>query len=313
MTTNSFSCTRRPVPAGGTPKPASAISYASRARWLALVVAVPLVSSCFTLTADPRALVLQPDGDIRALTLPCPSNAADSRGPRGPDGLDPRTIRVATWNIHKESDAGWQADLATLGRDSDIVLLQETTLQPALRDTLQVAQLRWVMASSFAYGGYDNGVLTAARVEPVASCTQRVAEPLLRLPKSAVISWFALAGSSRTLAVVNVHAINFTLSIDPYRAQLGAVGDALAAHEGPIVLAGDFNTWSDARRSAVHELAARLGLAEVKLADDTRTLFLEQPFDHILVRGLRALASKVIVVTSSDHNPVTATLQWTDR
>lgn len=313
MTTNPFSLIHRRPRTGGPPKATSAISYGSVVRWLALAAAVPLVCSCITLTVEPRALVLQQDGGIRAVTLPCPPAAADPRAAPRPQSLDPQSIRLATWNIHKESDAGWQGDLAALGRGSDIVLLQETTLQPALRDMLQAAQFRWVMASSFIYGEYDIGVLTAARVEPVASCTQRVVEPLLRLPKSAVISWFALAGSSRTLAVVNVHAINFSLSIDVYRAQMAALGDALAAHDGPIIFAGDLNTWSAARRRAVDDVAVGLGLTEVKLGDDKRTLFFGQQLDHILVRGLNVVASKAIVVTSSDHNPVTATLQWAER
>ena len=64
---------------------------------------------------------------------------------------------------------------------------------------------------------------------------------------------------------------------------------------------------------AVDDVAMSLGLTEVTLADDARSLFFGQQLDHILIRGLRVLASKAIVVTSSDHNPVTATLQWTDR
>jgi endonuclease/exonuclease/phosphatase (EEP) superfamily protein YafD len=313
MTTGpfSFACVRART--GGAPKAASANSYGDIARWLAVAAATPLVCACITLTVEPRALVLQPDGAIRALTLRCPSDGVHARAADRSPSLDPQSIRLATWNIHKEQDPGWQDDLAALGRQSDIVLLQETTLQPPMREALRAAELHWVMASSFAYGNYDIGVLTAARVEPVESCTQRIVEPLLRLPKSAVISWFALAGTSRTLAVVNVHAINFSLSIGAYREQMAALGDVLAAHDGPIIFAGDLNTWSDARKEIVDDLAVRLGLTEVTLADDKRALFFGQQLDHILVRGLRVLASKAIVVTSSDHNPVTATLRWAER
>ena len=282
------------------------------AQWLALALFMPLVSSCFSLTVEPRALVVQPDGRIRAMTLPCPPAGPDPRSARPSAGLDPTSIRLVTWNIHKEGDAGWQEDLVALAMHSDIVLLQETTLQPAMQGILQAADLRWVMASSFAYGDYDIGVLTAARIEAVASCTQRVVEPLLRLPKSAVISWFAAAGKSHTLAVVNVHAINFSLSDDAYRAQLSAIADTLALHEGPIILAGDLNTWSAARVKVVDDLAARLGLSAVVLAQDKRTLFLGRQVDHILIRGLRVQAAGAVAVTSSDHNPVTAVLQWTD-
>lgn len=279
-------------------------------RWLALAAFVPFVSSCFTLTADPRALVLQADGRILAVTLPCPPAAPDPRSARRAAELDPKSIRLATWNIHKESDAGWEEELRALAANSDILLLQETTLEPAIQDILRTTELGWVMASSFGYGERDIGVLTAARVEPVASCTQRVFEPLLRLPKSAVVSWFAARGKSQTLAAVNVHAINFSLSTDDYRAQLNAIADTLARHDGPIIIAGDLNTWSAARMRAVAELAMGLGLTEVELAQDERTLFLGRQVDHILIRGLHVRAARSVAVTSSDHNPVTATLQW---
>ena len=285
------------------------------ARWhvmraLAMAASLPLLASCFTLTVEPRALVLQPDGGIRALSLTCPPAAPDLNVAGAP-GLDPRAIRLVTWNIHKEGDAGWAEDLVALSARSDVVLLQETTLTEALRDVLRNADFRWVMASSFAYGPDDVGVLTAARVSPVANCTQRVVEPLLRLPKSAIISWFALEGSPRTLAVANVHAINFSLSIDAYRAQLAALGDVLAMHDGPIILAGDLNTWSAARKGAVGDVARRLGLSEVTFVDDGRALFFGSQLDHFFVRGLRVVASATIAVTSSDHNPVAATLQST--
>jgi endonuclease/exonuclease/phosphatase (EEP) superfamily protein YafD len=293
-----------------SPKTASALSYGMLARWLALAALVPLLSSCFTLTMEPRALVLQPDAGIRAIALPCPPAWPDMRGVTQLAKLDSRSIRLSTWNIHKEGDAGWQDDLRALAANSDILLLQEMTLQPAAQDILQSAGLRWVMASSFSYEDYDVGVLTAARVEALASCTQRVVEPLLRLPKSAVVSWFAAAGKSETLAVVNVHAINFSLSTDAYRAQMSALADALAPHQGPIILAGDLNTWSAARMKVVDDVAIRLGLTEVALAKDERTLFLGRQVDHILTRGLRVLAARAVAVTSSDHNPVTATLQW---
>jgi len=289
-------------------KAESAISYS--AKLLALACITTFVSSCVTLTMEPRVLVLQPDDTIRVLTLACPSVAPRGRESDARPALDPRAIRLMTWNIHKEGDAGWASDLATFGRDRDVVLLQETTLQPEIRDVLREAGFRWVMASSFAYEDYDIGVLTAARVEPIASCTQRAVEPLLRIPKSAIISWFAVAGKAQSLAVVNVHAINFTLTLGAYRAQLAALGDALAHHDGPIILAGDLNTWSGARSQALADVALTLGLTELTFADDKRTLFFGQQLDHILIRGLRVRASSAIAVTSSDHNPVTATLEW---
>jgi len=283
------------------------------ALWLSLLACLPLLSSCFSLTAQPRALVIQPDGAIRAMLLDCAASGSTPVVAAASPVLDPAAIRMATWNLHKESDKGWQKDLRALSRASDIVLLQEVTLNPEVRELLRDVDLDWVMASSFAFGDDDIGVLSASRVRPLKSCTQRVVEPVLRLPKSAVISWFGLVGSTDTLAVVNVHAINFSLSVESYTQQMRAIGDALATHTGPVIFAGDFNTWSAARTQVVADVAQRLGLEEIKFAEDKRTLFFGKQLDHILVRGLRVVSASAIPVTSSDHNPVTATLQLPQR
>ena len=279
----------------------------------AVLAALPvLVAGCVSITAEPRALLQRDDGSVHVQSLACAASvAAQSKRSRAvaASGLDPAGFRVLTWNIHKQEDSGWQHDLAGFTAANDIVLLQETVLEPSLQKVIETAGLRWVMASSFLYADVDIGVLTAARLEPLASCTQRVVEPLLRLPKSAVITWFPLRGEATTLAVVNVHAINFSLSLGAYRAQFDAIADALAAHEGPIVMAGDLNTWTAGRVAIVEGLAARLGLVPVVLDDDRRRLFFGHELDHIYTRALDRVVSSAIPVTSSDHNPVAATLR----
>ena len=192
---------------------------------------------------------------------------------------------------------------------AEVVLLQEATIDDELRRILEDAGFDWVLASSFLYGGHDIGVLTASRVAPLASCTQRIGEPLIVVPKSAVISWFRVAGQREPLAVVNIHAINFALTLGAYQAQLAALADALARHRGPVIFAGDFNTWTEARRDALAATATKLGLAELAPRDDKRSLFLGKQLDHIMVRGLEAIDVAAIPVTSSDHNPLVATLR----
>ncbi len=189
------------------------------------------------------------------------------------------------------------------------MLLQEVTLRDDVQQILEAARLRWIMASSFTYGDADIGVLTATRAVPVANCTQRFVEPLLRLPKSSIITWLKLPGTRTTLAVANVHAINFSLSLGTYEEQLAALSDALAAHDGPIIVGGDLNTWTRARQDAVRVFAARLRLVEIPFAEDKRSLFLGNQVDHLLVRGLTVVSAEAIPVRSSDHNPVAAVLR----
>jgi endonuclease/exonuclease/phosphatase (EEP) superfamily protein YafD len=252
------------------------------------------------------------DGTLDVQALACGPRVADAlSAPQAgaQHGLDPDALRIASWNIHKQGDAGWQRDLRLLGAANDVVLLQESVLDAQLRALIADAGLRFVMASSFLHAGNDIGVLTAARVAPLAACTQRVVEPLLHLPKSSLITWFALRGRTGTLAVVNVHAINFSLSLGAYRAQFDAIADALAGHAGPLIIAGDLNTWTSERARVVREVAARLGLTEVAFATGRRSVFLGHELDHIYVRGLALVASSATEVTSSDHNPVAATLR----
>jgi endonuclease/exonuclease/phosphatase (EEP) superfamily protein YafD len=281
-------------------------------RHLAIPLSAFFVYGCVTLTTDPRAVVSGTGAAGGIMTLKCDAAARVLQSLISEDSenaLDGRTFRVLVWNIHKEDDRGWQRDLAAFAAANDVMLLQETVLQPSLRETIDDAGLRWVMASSFLYDANDIGVLTATRVAPIASCTQRTLEPLLRIPKSAVITWLRVKGTRQTLAIVNVHAINFDLFIDSYRTQFGALADVLAGHEGPIVFAGDFNSWSDARDGVVAEVAARLRMTELELHDDRRAVFFGHHLDHVFVRGLEQIDASAIPVTSSDHNPLVATLR----
>jgi endonuclease/exonuclease/phosphatase (EEP) superfamily protein YafD len=285
-------------------------------KWLASSISIQLLCACVTLTVEPRAVVSGPGGAARVMTLRC--DAVDRilqtvGNGQVAEALDRRPFKVLMWNIHKQDDLGWERDLSAFAAANDVVLLQEAVLQPLLRKILSDTGLRWLMASSFLLDADDIGVLTATRIAPIASCTQRVVEPLIRIPKSAVISWLPIvdtaAGTRETLAIVNVHSITFELSVDVYRSQLEALADALAAHRGPIIFAGDFNTWNDARDGVLREIAARLGLTELNLRVDQRAVFFGRHLDHIFIRGLETVDVGAIPVTSSDHNPMAATLR----
>ena len=281
-----------------------------RAATATVIALAALLPSCMALTERPRALVYSTDRLIRAQSLSCPEAkrvvALDNENPAALDGS---RIRILTWNLHKQADEGWQRDLYGFAKNNDLLLLQEVSFEDGLLQVIESEKLQWVMASSFLLEDRDLGVLTASRVRPIASCTQRIVEPILRLPKSAIISWFRLRGRSETLAVVNVHAINFSFSLGAYRQQFAALGDVLSEHRGPIVFAGDLNTWTEGRSDAVAVVAKRLGLTEINYRSDKRTLFFGKQLDHIFVRGLTTTDSVAFAVESSDHNPVAATLE----
>ena len=283
-----------------------------RARAVAVLVLAATLAGCVTLTVEPRALLLDSDGNVEVQSLACSGPAFVARRESGMAAaqiLDGDAIHLLTWNVHKQGDPGWDRDLARFAASSDVVLLQEAVLRPSLRDIIEGAGMRWVMASSFIYSDADIGVVTGSRKVPIATCTQRAVEPLIRIPKSGMITWYRLAGRDDTLAVVNVHAINFALLLNGYRDQLESLGKALADHPGPIVFAGDLNTWTDSRNEIMRSVAQRLGLKEIEFKEDKRSRFMGKQLDHIYVRGLDVVDAEAIPVESSDHNPVRATLR----
>lgn len=223
--------------------------------------------------------------------------------------LSTELISILSWNIYKEQKKGWQADLNRFSREADIILLQEASLHEKLRRVLEEKRLYWTFNSGFKYKGIESGVLLASRIKPLASCGQRVSEPVIRLPKTVLISRFRLAVIAEDLLVANIHAINITLGTGAYQQQMTALKEKLSTHDGPIVLAGDFNNWSTERSAIMVELIAELGLQTLLPEEDFRTKFLGTPVDQILFRGLKPVRYAVHPVTSSDHNPISITFR----
>jgi endonuclease/exonuclease/phosphatase (EEP) superfamily protein YafD len=271
--------------------------------------AIVLCAACATVPPVQLAFAPGGDGAVAGAPLPCAGGAALVGREESHESLPGPTLRVLSWNLHKNADPGWDTDLARFAAGSDLVLIQEAELTAALRQVLGDAGYDWLLGGAFRLDGYETGVLSAARVRPASACVQRFFEPLLQLPKATVIARYRVRGAAGTLAVANLHSINFTLGVGEYRAQLEAIATELAGHDGPVIVAGDLNTWSDARREVVDEVTRRMGLVPVVPPVDTRSRFLGRQVDYVFVRGLEIVDAQAPAVDSSDHNPVLVTLR----
>ncbi|BHH81903.1 endonuclease/exonuclease/phosphatase family protein [Desulforhopalus sp. 52FAK] len=221
------------------------------------------------------------------------------------DGLFADRIPILSWNIYKGLEKGWQEDLQTFGGKSDLVLLQEALFSPLFESFFEEYGFSWNFNSAFRYNGFESGVLLASRVVPLQSCGLRRSEPIIRIPKTIVVSSFAIKNSTKQLLVANVHAINFTLGTVAYKEQFETLEKVLEVHSGPLLLAGDFNDWSDERSLIIARLAEALSLTVLPfMQDDDRTRFFGEPVDHIFYRGLEPVQFDVHSVRSSDHNPI---------
>jgi len=290
---------------------AGRVPLAHGVRALLAMLLVALSASCATIPPVPLAFVVSRDGPVHGGPLPCDAPRTVAAATADAQSLPGATLRVLSWNIHKNGDPGWDADLARFAADSDLLLLQEAALTARLRDVLAGAGFDALLASSFALNGHQTGVLSAARAPPTRGCVQRRFEPLIQLPKSALITRYRLQGTNEELAVANVHSINFAVSLGDYRAQLEAIAQELSGHRGPVIVAGDFNTWNPMRMRTVDDVMRQMRLAPVLPGIDLRSRFLGHQVDHVFVRGLDVVEARAPKVGSSDHNPVLAILRHT--
>lgn len=217
--------------------------------------------------------------------------------------LDPNRISLLNWNIYKGKRDDWATDFERYSQMHDILTIQEAHLDEELEYLLEAEHQNWALNVAFDYQDKATGVMTASAIKPVALCGQRATEPWIRTPKTSLIGYYPLAGVDEDLLVANVHGINFTLGAKAYKRQIENLYETIKHHDGPLILAGDFNTWSEKRLRIVEGLVQRLGLASLDYTNHNRTSVFGNAIDHVFYRGLEAVEHDTWQVTSSDHNP----------
>ena len=231
----------------------------------------------------------------------------------GRAALNPGRISLLNWNIYKGQRENWANDFRRYAYKHDVVTIQEAHLGDKLKSMLDEGQRYWTLNTAFHYKDKATGVMTASRVKPVYICGQHTAEPLIRFPKTSLISYYPIQGMREHLLVANVHGINFTLGVKAYARQIEKLYDVISLHDGPVILAGDFNTWSDGRMRIVMDLAERLSLESLDYTNHNRTSVFGNALDHVFYRGLHPVEHDTWHVTSSDHNPTRVSFSVKDR
>lgn len=213
-------------------------------------------------------------------------------------------LNVLVWNIYKQGKENWQTALDRLSADRQLLLLQEASMTESFKQWLVDGSWISNQVSAFKALGSGAGVINIAQKLPEKACAYTSTEPWLRLPKSALYSQYRLSNGD-TLAVVNIHAINFTVGTDEYSSQISALETLLKQHSGPIVFAGDFNSWNEYRLDAMKQALQKANLQEVIFTPDHRTQFITgQRLDHVFYRGLVLKNAKAPQSDASDHNPL---------
>ncbi|GAA5188326.1 endonuclease/exonuclease/phosphatase family protein [Ferrimonas gelatinilytica] len=229
--------------------------------------------------------------------------------------IDGDRLVLLNWNIHKELNAaGWRADLAQIQQDHQptLITLQEANLDISDPNLPLPAGFGLEFAANLVLNDSEHaGVATASREAPSASQAvfSSVTEPLLASPKLFLLSEYPLAGRKETLLVANIHAINFVDKED-YGTQLGQLSMAISAHDGPLLVVGDFNSWNPTRLTHLAQLMAQHQLQPVPFPNPVSS-FMGNPLDHVFFsRHFELTAADTLDrYDSSDHLPLLVDLK----
>ena len=263
---------------------------------------------------------------LMALTISCRGQGASQVAEfSNPFQMLPATITVVNWNAQKGKNPQFASDLKLLLEQEkpDIVFLQE-----AGANLIKPEQMGGYFAESWSYpwpGGKSVGVLTLSRVPPtrVEPVPTKYREFDVTAPKVSLVTEYPLPNGENLLAL-NVHLLNFEVwSLKKVKHQLEDLKTIMSNHDGPIIMAGDFNTWNQTRLELVKEITRDAKLTEVTDFPDGRTtgntgsefwndvLGVERdlPLDRVFYLGFNLTAARVLKYDTSDHRPVLVRLK----
>lgn len=227
--------------------------------------------------------------------------------------LGQRRLRLGVWNIFKGNGGQhFMNDYRQFLSDLDIVLVQEALVSRHSLKSLHRPGFKMIHCASYErMDGLRDGVMTLSRLSHVGQ-PDRVrslyAEPVFGTPKVSLISTYRLS-PEKTLLVANVHSTLFR-SLGRAREEIDQLIDKLHSHNGPMVVAGDFNTFQERYLLHLKDCLLQVGLQMAQIPQDPRKKD-SAKLDHIFSRGLfleRAKVEKRLV--SSDHYPLKAIFSY---
>ncbi|MBF2053765.1 MAG: endonuclease/exonuclease/phosphatase family protein [Candidatus Sericytochromatia bacterium] len=221
-----------------------------------------------------------------------------------------KTYQAMSWNIFKSKRKGWQHDFARLHPMYDLLLLQEAKINFNQNIDHYDPDYSWLFGESFLLNrcGSSCGVLTGSRIHHDSAFNLHgpVPEPILKTPKSTAFAYYPVADRDSQMLVINSHFINFRQTL-AFQRQLHQVLEVIDLHTGPILFAGDFNTWNARRRRMLMEALSEHGLQHVAFPDDPRNFL---TLDYIFVRGLKISRAELLKdIISSDHKPLSVAFE----
>lgn len=217
------------------------------------------------------------------------------------------TFKVLVWNIYKGEMETFNQDIKALASKFDLLMIQEA-VSSKMDVFTSIPGFTYNFGISFTYKnepGRFTGSMVGSKVKPKRSWMARTKErePVVGTPKALTMATYPIAGSRKTLLVVNIHGLNVT-GHAAYESHLALSLAQMKGHSGPIIFAGDFNTRTKKRLEVTRQTLSHLGFKEMTFRNDERMrgAFGGHILDHVFTRGLEVVDSEVLGhLDSSDH------------
>lgn len=208
-------------------------------------------------------------------------------------------LKLFVWNTKKFEDTDAFTDLKTHAENSDIVFIQEAAHSKAFENAM-VRSLPTHQHEFYPSFCDDSRIAYGVQIATKLNSSDQVrwpspdTEPFSSIRKMSGYSQVEWNGLK--IHLINTHALNFNPG-GKFKEQIDDLFEKIRELEGPIIWAGDFNTWVPMRRKYLFETANALGLTHARPSEDHRKLKL----DHVFYRGLDLKAAQIIPLTTSDH------------
>lgn len=215
----------------------------------------------------------------------------------------PSEFSLLNWNIYKQQNKQWATALIEWAKQADLITLQEVKYSTHFIKLARQHQLHHLHNIAFIYQDTLYGVNTLSKTYPTQVCGTRYAEPWSIIPKTGLATTYKIQGSTHPLLLINLHGVNFTFTAEPLKEQITPYIQLIKQYKGPVIITGDFNTWTDARLEEVVLTLTTLGFIATQFSDDHRLTTFGLPLDHVFYRKLHLIDAQSIPTNASDHSP----------
>jgi endonuclease/exonuclease/phosphatase (EEP) superfamily protein YafD len=219
----------------------------------------------------------------------------------------PTRFGLLCWNVHKSKRTKSYREIIERWRMEwklELILLQEARMRSTAKAFL-LPDFSYCTAPNIRFPRVEYGLLTASSTPSIeaaaygSTCNEAILGPV----KGALLTKYRL-GMEKNLVVVNLHTINFRSS-KIYRRELTKLSEHLCRYSGAMIVAGDFNSWSDTRHRILEKFQKDLNLDRVPYENSKIKSFRGYPLDGILYRELKLIRREAFILPEySDHHPL---------